>query len=67
MEYSTEERVTITAWLNAAHPKVSIDDCRRQFRAVFDKEPPPRQTPVDWKEKCWKRVLLRIRSPVKED
>lgn len=51
MEYSTKERVTVTAWLIAAPPGVSVEDCRRRFRAEFGKESPPRQTLVDWKNK----------------
>ena len=63
MEFSTEERVTITAWLIAAPPEVSVEDCRRRFHAEFNKESPPRQTLVDWKRKLLEAGSLVHRRP----
>ena len=50
MEYHLTEKVTITAWL-IAYPNVSVEANRRRFRDEFNKEAPPRQTLVDWKNK----------------
>lgn len=51
MEYSVKEKVTITAWIIASPHGVSVEENRQRFRNEFQKEAPPRQTLIDWKNK----------------
>ena len=61
MEYTIRERVTITAWIITA--EVSVEENRQRFRDDFKKDPPPRQTLVDWKNKLLETGSLVKRQP----
>ena len=60
VEYSIVEKITITAYL-IANSDSSVESSRRRFTDEFNKEAPPRQTLVDWKNK-----LLTTGSLVKD-
>ena len=63
MEYTIKERVLITSWVIAATGNCSVEDCRRRFRIEFNKEAPPRQTLIDWKNKLLETGSLVHQRP----
>lgn len=60
MEYTTREQITITAWVITN--EVSVEQNRLRFREEFDKEAPPRQTLIRWKNKLLETGCLTHRQ-----
>ena len=68
MEYSINEKITITAWIISFENK-SIESCRRKFAQRYNKPAPARTTLIHWKEKLLEHGSLvsdrsRTETPV---